>query len=547
MTNKIKYIRYNRQDEILGVHKTYVNALTKSTANFDENHITVDEYDLSGLCEIAEIKKGAVIKGIWNYIQDIRSSKNLTYIMAEYLNKVYVESDATPYELSKNGLKSHHQLLKNLEIYNIGFDDWLEQYTEKGQELKKELDICKLEKAERETLAKAELEKATEHFQGACFSLPAIAGKMGSNIYYTVQVPFAQATQLFKFNEQEVPVELRAQRHLDDKRAIKIADYMEERQDDYTLPALTASVSETMRFEPVKGFSNLGMVQIPIGATILINDGQHRNSSISKILERLPHFKDQSISVILFYDQGLERSQQMFADINEKMIKPPKALSILFDRTNVMNRLVVESVEAANIKQAVEFEKPSPSAKSSKVWSISALKKAAEMVTGLNDKKAKSLVASDYENYKALLVNWFTALVENTSGGLQDDVMNGTSKLLSEARMYRVSTHAVFLHAVAMASRSLCKEFDEYMADGLNPELKDNCPIPTFYDLKCLQQLTVMKTADIWRERIVNTDGTMNPTANGIKLGAFVILERLGEFIPAPILEVNNLVFGETA
>ena len=83
--------------------------------------------------------------------------------------------------------------------------------------------------------------------------------------------------------------------------------------------------------------------------------------------------------------------------------------------------------------------------------------------------------------------------------------------------------------------------------DGFVRDLKSDCPVPTFYDLKCLADITVQKTADLWRERMVNTDGTMNPTANGIKLGAHVILERIGVFIPASIMEVNSLVFGEVA
>lgn len=543
----MRYIRFNKKDEILSVHKSYVSSLSKTTSNYNETYIDLEDYDLSKLCNLDQIKKGTVIKGIWNFISNINEDKYLTKIMADYLNKVYVQSEAPRYELSKKGLKSHSALLDDLKVFNIGFDDWVKKYTEAGKELKVELELIQLEKNEAETLAKAELKKATEHFQGACFSLPAIAGKMGSNIYYTVQIPFAQVPQLFNFNQEEIPVELRAQRQLNPKRASSISDYMEDRQEDYILPALTASVSETMRFEPVEGFSNLGMVQIPINATILPNDGQHRISAIDEILKRLNHFKDQSISVVLFYDQGLQRAQQMFADINDKMVKPPKALNILFDRTNIMNSLVIDSIEAAGIKQAVEFEKANPGAKSSKVWSVSALKKAAEILTGLNDKKAKNLHSSDYDHYKALLVNWFTTFIENTSGGLKNDVANGTHQSLTETRINKVSTHAVFLHAVAMASKSLCHEFYNYMADGLNPEFKDACPVPTFYDLKCLQQLSVTKSADIWRERIVNTDGTMNPTANGIKLGAYVILERLGQFIPAPIAEINNTVFNESA
>lgn len=115
-----------------------------------------------------------------------------------------------------------------------------------------------------------------------------------------------------------------------------------------------------MKFDSVDGFSNMGMVQIPVGATMLINDGQHRASGIEILLARNPNFKNDSVSVVLFYDQGLFNSQQMFADINDKAVKPSKALNILFDRSNLLNRLVIESIEEADIKRAVEFERTSP-------------------------------------------------------------------------------------------------------------------------------------------------------------------------------------------
>jgi len=543
----IQYIRFNKDDKILGAHKSYVTALSKSTT-FNETYIEVSDYDLSSLCEPSELKKGNTIKGLWSFVDEIKVTAYLNNLMVDYLRKVYVESDETVRELATKGLKKQASLLDNLSIYNIKFEDWLENYSESGKALKIKIEAEELAQAEKETLARAELEKANEHFAGACFSLPAIAGKMGSSIYYTVQVPFAQVPQLFKFNQEEVPVELRAQRVLNEKRSGAIADYMEERKYDYTLPALTASVSESMRFDPVQGFSNLGMVQIPIGATLLINDGQHRAASIETILERCHHsFKDQSISVVLFYDQGLERSQQMFADINDKMVKPPKALNILFDRSNKMNRLVIDSIEKAGIKKAVEFEKANPGAKSSKVWSISALKKAIETVTGLNDKKAKLLDDNEFNDYKSLVVNWLTALIEHSQGDLKGAVHHGNALMLSEMRMNLLSTHAVYLHAVALASVHMVKEFNDYQADDLVREMKGDCPTPTFYDLKCLADITVQKTADLWRERMVNTDGTMNITANGIKLGAHVILERMGASIPASILEVNELVFANAA
>jgi len=544
----IQYIRFNKDDEILGAHKTYVNALSKSNAAYNETYVDLNEYDLSSLCDASEFKKGNTIKGLWNFVDEIRVDILLNRLMVSYLNKEYVQSEETVRELADKGQKKYESLVNDLSLYGISFDDWLEKYSESGQELKNKLDAEKLAQAEKTALLKADLEKANEHFSGACFSLPAIAGKMGSDIYYTVQIPFSQVPQLFNMNAHEVPVELRAQRVLNEKRATAIADYMEERQEDYTLPALTASVSESMRFEPVQGFSNLGMVQIPIGAAIHPVDGQHRVQACYEILNRLPSkFKDQSVSVVLFYDQGLQRARQMFADINDKMVKPSKSLNILFDRTNKLNCLVIDSIEQAGIKQAVEFEKPSPGAKSSKVWSISALKKAIETLTGLNDKKAKSLDDDEFNDYKSLITNWLTTIVEHTQGDLKGAVHEGNSKMLTEMRMNLLNTHAVFLHSIALASVHMTKEFCDFQKDPFVRELKGDCPVPTFYDLKCLENITVLKSADLWRERMVNTDGTMNPTTIGIKLGAHVILERLGVDIPVSILEVNDLVFGEVA
>ena len=119
--------------------------------------------------------------------------------------------------------------------------------------------------------------------------------------------------------------------------------------------------------------------------------------------------------------------------------------------------------------------------------------------------------------------------------------------MLTDMRLNLVNTHAVYLHAVALASVSMVDEFKSFLLNiVMSHELMD-IPVPTFDDLKILSGITVQKTADLWRERLVNTDGTMNPTANGIKLGAHVILENLGAFVPTPIIEVNTMVFCDVA
>ena len=540
----IEYIRFNSDDLILGAHKVYVTALSNS--KFNETYIDTNDYDLSSLCDPSEFKKGNTIKGLWSFVDAIRMQKYLDNLMVDYLSKIYVKSDQTIRELAEKGLKKHEQLLDSLALYHINFDDWINNHTESGKALMQKINAQELADAEKATLARAELEKANEHFAGACFSLPAIAGKMGNNLYYSVQIPLPQLSQLFSSNQNDLPVELRSQRILNEKRAKDIAQYMIDRKHDYTLPALTAAVSESMKFEPAKGFSNVGMVQIPIGAQMAILDGQHRNLACSLCLETNYHdFKDQSLTVLFFYDQGLANSQQIFSDINSSTVRPSKSLCILFDHSNKFNRLIIESIEKTGIKNAIDFEKASPGAKSSKVWSVIALKKAIETVTGLNDKKAKLLDDDQYEDYKNLIVNWINAVIEHSRKGLNQAIFNGDASMLSVMRSTLVITHAVYLYSVALASVHLCKEFNDYQADPFIKDLKGECPIPTFYDLNCLRNITDSKASEVWVNRIVKVDGTMNINANAIKLGAYVILKSMEADIPHAIAEINDVFFAE--
>lgn len=290
-----------------------------------------------------------------------------------------------------------------------------------------------------------------------------------------------------------------------------------------------------MVFEAAQGFSNVGMVKIPLDSIMLINDGQHRRRGVELALEQDPTLKDQTLSVVMFYDEGLQRSQQIFADINSQMVKPPKALSILFDRTNVMNKIIVGAIDTLNISHAIEFEKASPASKSLKVWGISAIKKAAEYLTGLNDKKAAGLSKDEVEAYTQLLARWLSKIMLYSGGALETMILNG-DKTIFDARLYRVITHAVYLHSVAVASRSL---LGDYHPDS---QVTDK-QLPDFEELAILSNLPVLKTDDVWQGRMINKDGTMNPTTNGIKLSAYVMLERMGKPIPETIQEINDLVF----
>ena len=57
-----------------------------------------------------------------------------------------------------------------------------------------------------------------------------------------------------------------------------------------------------------------------MSATMLINDGQHRRYAIELALKGDTTLQNETAPVQIHFDQGLKRSQQIFADINLSLI-----------------------------------------------------------------------------------------------------------------------------------------------------------------------------------------------------------------------------------
>lgn len=124
--------------------------------------------------------------------------------------------------------------------------------------------------------------------------------------YFLAQIPYPILARLFVFDEEEaVPAELRAQRALNKKRAESISEYMLDNRDTYVLPALTASVDKAMAFEALEGIEQLGTLHIPMSATMLINDGQHRRLAIEMALRNDETLRHETAPVQIHFDQGL--------------------------------------------------------------------------------------------------------------------------------------------------------------------------------------------------------------------------------------------------
>ena len=219
------------------------------------------------------------------------------------------------------------------------------------------------------------------------YTFPATKGSQANKEFFTATIPFKYLVRLFRFNEESVPADLRCQRKLSEARAGSIAEYILSNPDTFIIPAITASCDRSMTFEALSQEHSIGLLQIPIDACLLINDGQHRRRGIELALRENPDLADQAVSVTLFYDQGLHASQQMFADINSNASKPSGSINALYDLRNPYSRWVLNILEQRPaIKVRIDMEAASPAKTSANLWSLVGFHKFVSLLTGITDK-----------------------------------------------------------------------------------------------------------------------------------------------------------------
>ena len=216
-------------------------------------------------------------------------------------------------------------------------------------------------------------------------TFPVIRGLQARREYYVAMWTLRMLRQISIFDEDELPPELRAQRTLNKARIPEIADYMIDNPDDYTFSALTVSIDSEVSFEPLPGQDKLGLLQVPMEARFIINDGQHRRAAIIEALEQRPELAHETIAVVFFLDVGLERCQQMFADLNRYAIRPSRSLGLLYDHRNDKAKLAKLVIMKSEVfRDIVDMEKSSLAKRSRKLFTLSAFyNPCADLVSGL--------------------------------------------------------------------------------------------------------------------------------------------------------------------
>lgn len=281
-------------------------------------------------------------------------------------------------------------------------------------------------------------------------SFPVIRGLQAGRQYYVAMWSLRMLRQISIFDEDELPPELRAQRTLNKARIPEMAGYVLDNPDDYVFSALTVSIDSEVTFTAIEGEDKLGVLEVPMEARFIINDGQHRREAIKSALEQRPELAYETIAVVFFLDIGLERCQQMFADLNRYAIRPSRSIGILYDHRNEKAKLAKLVIMQSEVfRDIVDMEKSSLAKRSRRLFTLSAFYNAcADLVEGFatGELTEDANVARDYWETVA---KHFPAWTQVRDGKM----------LSSEVREGYIHSHGIALQALAKAGNALIKRY----------------------------------------------------------------------------------------
>lgn len=281
-------------------------------------------------------------------------------------------------------------------------------------------------------------------------SFPAIRGIQAGREYYVTMCPLKFLPAMFRDGENDISPELRAQREMNKARIPPITQYLLENQDNYVLSAIAASINGEVQFDAYGTDTigrKVGSLCVPMDAQFIINDGQHRLAAIKEALKENPALQYETISIVLYVDAGLKRSQQMFADLNRYAVRPTTSLNILYDHRDPIARLSHKLSDQIPIFHGMtEKAKSSISNRSRKLFTLSSIYQATKR---LLQKKEGEPISPEEE--KLAFEFWQTV-----TNNIPDWGVAAARKISScELRRDYVHAHGIALQALAIAGSSL--------------------------------------------------------------------------------------------
>ena len=326
-------------------------------------------------------------------------------------------------------------------------------------------------------------------------SFNAVRGIQAGRPCYIAMCPMRIIPKIFVFDEEEVPAELRAQRKLNRGRIPEMTNYLIENRNNYTLSSLTASIdgeTEFVSFDE-KSSANIGTLKISMDSQILLNDGQHRRAAIEEAVNNNTELGHDHISVVFFLDNGLKRSQQMFADLNKHAVRPSPSLATLYDQREELSNIARRVMNEVHIfSRLTETEKTSISNRSIKLFTLSGIKNATKALLnkGKNDQISEDEIqlAIDFWKY--------------VSNQITDWELAANRKVNSwELREGYIHAHGVLLHALGILGNQLINDRTSWKV------------------LNKLSDIDWSRGSDNWKGRAV-VNGRITKSINNVKLTA---------------------------
>lgn len=337
------------------------------------------------------------------------------------------------------------------------------------------------------------------------YSFPAIRGYQADKEFFSLICPLGVLSKLFTFYNNEIPEEHRAQRVLNEKRIPEICNYILNNKKNYVFSSITASIDGDYSFIPSsEENSNIGILEVSMDSNLLINDGQHRKAAIDEAIVENPDLKSEGISVVLFVDQGLQRSQQMFSDLNKHAVKVSKSLGILYNHRDIEIKIIKEFFDQnKEFYSVIDKSNDSLPQKSNKLFSLNNFKTAFEKSCGYQviseNNKLKKFVF-DYWNYVSKNFKEWTFVINKETSAYN-------------ARQSSVAVYGVTLEALAL----LCNYFYENNITNWKSQIKK------------LNKINWDKSnQNDWLNRCILESGSMHKSSKFIYRTYYRIKELIG-------------------
>lgn len=339
------------------------------------------------------------------------------------------------------------------------------------------------------------------------YSFPAIKGVQANREYYITMVPISLLAKIFPPEDDIVLPEYRAQRKINEARIPEIKKYILENRNNYVFSALSASIDGDFEFNAFNN-TNMGVLQIDMDAIFLINDGQHRKAAIEAALREDETLLGESISIVMFKDEGLKRSQQMFTDLNKHAVKTSNSLATLYDTRDILAVATKEVIEnVAFFQSYTDKERDILGKNSSKLITLNTIYKANQRI-----------VRYCKETDIAFLIEYWTLLSQNIYEWNQLSNKELTKKDLRENYIVTLS---ITLNAFGRLGCYFYSHRNQMSA--FLPKLKN---------------IDWSRNSDNWKNRIIRENGKVMNNEEAITLTCIKIKELIG--IPLTTEERNK-------